>query len=146
MSNEIAPQAPESNEQVQPPELEALKKASEGLTFPSETDAPFTPFFWKAEAVEAPSADLVATQTQSDAGEIRSQSLATLFRPLIQEEDWHNDEEKAEVARFQELLKALKSTLKQPKVFRVGKIEVDIYIVGCVSGGYAGLKTQAVET
>jgi hypothetical protein len=132
--------------EIQSPELEALKSASQGLTFPSETDAPFTPFFWKTEAVEAPSADLVAAQIERAAGEIRSQSLATLFRPLIEEEDWHNDEERAEVLRYQELLKVLKSTLKQAKVFRIGKVEVDIYIVGCVSGGYAGLKTQAVET
>jgi hypothetical protein len=29
--------------------IQTLKKASEGLLFPSETDAPFEPFVWEGE-------------------------------------------------------------------------------------------------
>jgi hypothetical protein len=34
--------------------------------------------------------------------------LETFFRPATKEEEWHNDEEKAQAARFQELVETLK--------------------------------------
>jgi hypothetical protein len=62
-------------------------------------------------------------------------------------QDWHEDEEKAIVARFRKLLEIIKSSLKNPQVYRVGSIEIDAYIVGeTPTGDSAGLSTKVVET
>ena len=124
-----------------------LGKASEGLLFPSETDAPFTSFFWSATTSDpfTPAALTEFVGAATDAP-IKTVKLANFFRDAVKEEDWHNAEEKAEAARFQELLETIKSSLESPQVFRVGATKMDVYIVGKVEGGYAGLKTEVVET
>lgn len=130
----------------QPAVVETLRQAVAGLLFPSETDAPFEPFFWPGDAAAPPDpADVARLSGASDAP-VKKVKLETFFRPATKAETWHNDEEKALVARFEELVRTLKTTLKDPVVFRVGKTQSDAYIVGMVEGGYAGLKTQVVET
>lgn len=145
MSNKTKDEAPLDGT-VPSPELEELKKAAEGLTYPSETDAPFELFFWNEDSTESPSVDVVAKHLRRSPAEIRSASLDDLFEPLVEEEDWHNDEEQEAVRRYKALLETLKSSLKQVKVFCSGEVKIDIYIIGCVANGYAGLLTQAIET
>ena len=131
----------------EPPVIKVLNEATEGLFFRSETDARLEPFFWPAEATSIPTADLVIQLINAPAGApLKSVTLATFFRPATKNEEWHNEEEKAEVQRFQDLVKTIKSTLKNVKVFRIGETNLDVYIVGIVEGGYAGLKTNVVET
>ncbi len=130
--------------------LGLLQKATEGLLFPSETDAPLVPFFWPLEGEDnaplSPELVLKLAGAKPDAI-VKSTTLAAFFKPAIKEETWHNDEERAEVVRFKALVEAIKSTLQKPQVWKIGaKEQADIYIVGGVEGGHAGLKTQVVET
>ena len=130
-----------------PLSLAALQQAADGLLFLSETDAPLTPFFWPnstGEKLTTPHFEKLA-KTPKDAS-IKIVKLDSLFRNATKSEDWHNDEEKAQVARFKQLVKTIKAELKDVQVFRVGETSVDVYIVGQVEGGYAGLQTKAVET
>jgi len=69
-----------------------------------------------------------------------------LFAIATQEEDWHDEEERETVQRFQNLVSVLKQNLSQLQVYRVGRIEIDAYIVGMTDGGWAGLSTKLVET
>lgn len=129
------------------PAVATLQKAAAGLLFPSETDAPLEPFFWPAEKAPALTPDQVAQLASAPAeAAIKTVKLDTFFRPATTEEGWHNKEEKAQVQRFQELVNTIKDTLEEVKVYRVGETSVDVYIVGQVEGGYAGLKTKVVET
>jgi hypothetical protein len=49
--------------------------------------------------------------------------------------------------KFQKLIQALKDTLDDIRVYRVGEVEKDVYIVGKTKGGgWAGLKSKVVET
>ncbi len=69
------------------------------------------------------------------------------FAIATQEEDWHDQEEREMVQRFQNLVSVLKQNLSQLQVYRVGNIEIDVYIVGVTDGGgLAGLSTKLVET
>ena len=43
-------------------------------------------------------------------------------------------------------MQTLKDTLKDAKVFLVGKRESDAYLVGRTDSGWAGLKTKVVQT
>ena len=72
--------------------------------------------------------------------------LGTFFKDMTTEQDWQDDEERAEVDRFQQLVQTIKETLSDVKVFQVGKGEADVYIVGRTEDGWAGLKTKVVET
>ncbi|MBD2124595.1 nuclease A inhibitor family protein [Trichocoleus sp. FACHB-262] len=68
------------------------------------------------------------------------------FRNLAQARDWHDENQKLMVGRFQTLIEILKSNLNLIQVYRVGTINVDIYIVGkTASGDLAGLTTKLVE-
>lgn len=126
--------------------LEALQNAAQGLLFPSETDAPIEPFFWPGPAPVTPSVELVASYAEVEAKAVKTQSLNAFFKPTVTEEEWHNAQEKAEVKRFQALLDVVKQSLEAVKVFRIGKVEIEVYAVGRVSDGYAGFKTKVVET
>ena len=62
-------------------------------------------------------------------------------------QDWFGDEETATANKFAELKKLLEDNLRYLKVFKIGKIELDIYIVGLdVESNLIGIKTKAVET
>ena len=125
----------------------ALKKASKGLLYPSETDAPFTVFTWgKAEGELAPEKVRKLAKHSAD-DPVEEVSLPDFFKDLTAEQDWHGNKEKAQVNRFRELQQAIQTNLSDPKVFRAGETNVDIYIVGkTAEGDWVGLKTRAVET
>ena len=62
-------------------------------------------------------------------------------------QDWHGDEEKAQVAKCVGLRDMLKRELTGAKVFRVGKGDVTYYVVGkSKAGNLVGVKTTATET
>ena len=69
------------------------------------------------------------------------------WTPVTTEQDWYGDEEKARTARFQELKKRLEDELTGRQGFRVGEIEIDVYLLGRQADGVrAGLKTKIVQT
>ncbi len=49
--------------------------------------------------------------------------------------------------KFQTLVQTLKDNLNEIKVYRIGAIDIDVYIIGKTqSGDLAGLSTKVVET
>lgn len=124
----------------------ALQKASQGLLFRSETDAPFEAFEWPGEQGKPDKARVLQLAGVAPGTPAKVKSLDSLFAEATKEQDWHNDEEKTEVQKFKQLVGTLKETLADVKVFLVGKAEKDAYIVGRVDGGWAGLKTKLVKT
>jgi nuclease A inhibitor-like protein len=125
----------------------ALAKAAEGLTYQSETDAPWKVFTWPAgEGSPTPEAVRRLGRDKPDAP-ASVQSIDEFFAPQIQQHDWFGDAEKAEAAKYGELLGAVKKHLQAPIVVRVGERKLTVYVVGQdPAGGWTGLKTSAVET
>jgi hypothetical protein len=129
-----------------------LSDAVKDLYYISETDAPFEPFVWHAETgaegfSSVNAADVLHFAEKLPETPIQEQTLADFFRFPATEQDWHTDEDKKTVRRFQKLQKLLETNLKDPKVFKLGEVELDVYIVGVdADGNLAGVKTQAVET
>ena len=126
--------------------VEALKKASAGLLFPSETDAPFEPFEWPGEQGKPDKARVLELAKLPAGTRVKTKSVDAFFKEVTKEEDWHDDEEKAQVQKFQQLVQTLKESLADIKVFQAGKVESDAYIVGRTEAGWAGLKTKVVQT
>jgi hypothetical protein len=124
----------------------ALQLAAAGLTFPSETDAPWTAFAWP-DAVGPPIGEEVQRRDRHKATPIQQQSLDALFGQLVQLQDWYGDAEKAAAVKNQALFDAVKRLLIGPTVYRIGERKFAIYVVGqAKEGGWAGLKTISVET
>jgi hypothetical protein len=78
---------------------------------------------------------------------VEEQSPDDFFAPLIKDQDWYGDEERAQSQKYRALLDVVRRTLRGAKVFRVGRRRKRVYVVGVApEGGWAGLATTAVET
>jgi hypothetical protein len=125
---------------------EQIKSAAEGLWYISETDAEIFPFTGsKADAVTKENL-LQQIGKPSDAP-VEERDFDQMFERFVKIQDWFGDEEKANAAKFAALKSLLEKNLKDLKVFKVGRIDVDIYFVGLdAQGNLAGIQTKAVET
>jgi hypothetical protein len=119
------------------PVLDALKTASKGLQFPSETDADFEPFAW-ADGNTLTQNRLLELAGGEEGTTVEQTSLADLFRVIPSEDR----------PRFDKLAQALQQLLSGVKVYQVGdEPEKEAYIVGkAPDGRWGGLKTTVVET
>lgn len=136
---------------AQPPVLrvaeicDRLQQATADLLWMSESDYPFEVVTWEHGIDLNPKALFPAVT--SDNISVETLTLTDFFAPAIAIEDWYEAEELAQVDRYQELLHAIESNLTEVQVFRLGEIEIDVYIVGKTADGeLIGLKTQVIET
>ena len=124
-----------------------LKAASSGLQFMSESDYSFEAFAWEGQAGEPWTSEKVAQHTGHPAGApVKVLTLVDFFRPATEEEDWFGPEEKESAAKFRNLERTIASLLSDVKVYRVGQIEIDVYIIGSCGNDCIGLSTKVVET
>jgi hypothetical protein len=125
----------------------ALTQAVEGLTYQSETDAPWAAFAWPA-AKGPPTPNGVRVQGSHLKGsKVEEQDVDAFFAPFTRDQDWYEEADKAAAAKYRSLLAAVRQNLAGPKVYRVGGRKQTVYVVGEASeGGWAGVKTTAVET
>lgn len=123
-----------------------IEKASEGLYFISETDAEILPFFGKQ--AENVTKEEILSQTESAANTlVEERNFTEFFARLTEIQDWFGDEEKVTAQRFADLEDLLKKNLRDLKVFKVGKVELEVFVVGLdAENNLLGIKTKAVET
>lgn len=125
--------------------LEKLREGSRGLTFMSESDYPFEVFKWgDAE----PTQDFLRKQAGEAAdAPVETRTAADFFRVAASEPEWKNAEQRAEARKFQALRKLLEENLKDLKVYRIGSVNIPVYVVGrAPSGNWLGVSTRVVET
>ncbi|HRI02524.1 MAG TPA: nuclease A inhibitor family protein [Pyrinomonadaceae bacterium] len=123
-----------------------LATACDGLIYISEMDAPVTPFFGSAAETVTGETILQQANLPRDSP-VTELSLEAFFGRLTEIRDWYGDVEKLRAKKFSELQKLLGENLSDPKVFRVGLVQVDIFTVGIDRDGrIAGVTTKAVET
>lgn len=124
-----------------------LSLSSEGLFMPSESDYPFEPFFCEEQETKEITPQkvfkLFGNPPDSPIEEI---SLEYLFRNVALAKEWHDEFQKKNVPRFQSLVNCINTNIHNVKVFRVGTSNIDVYIIGNVKNGFAGLKTKLIET
>lgn len=120
--------------------LAEIEKSTAGLTYVSETDAPVEPYMnGRAKAVEA--------SNLTDQTRYEEMSAPDFFARLTADKDWYGERERNRSKRFASLYKLLQENLQDLKVFKVGRVQLDIYVVGLdADGNLIGLKTKAVET
>ncbi|HEY9801533.1 MAG TPA: nuclease A inhibitor family protein [Leptolyngbyaceae cyanobacterium] len=126
--------------------LDLLRTASDGLLMMSESDYPLEIFLWEDAAPTTPQKVMQYTDHPQDTP-VQIVGVDDFFRVATTVYDWQGEEEKAIVQKFQSLVQTIKSSLKNPQVYRMGSIEIDAYIVGeTPTGDLAGLSTKVVET
>ena len=123
-----------------------IKKITNGLYYSSETDEKILPF--QGKRTEAVTAQEIINQTKSaESTPVEERDFNDFFAPLTEMQDWFGDEEKATAEKFAELKNLLEQNLQNLKVFKLGKIQLDIYVVGLdAQSNLTGIKTKAVET
>ena len=142
--------------------LEALEDAIAGVTYPSESDYPWTAFAL-ADAAPVTEADV----KQAIAGvyvahdepalvdrAVELRSLAQLMDPLTVMQDWWTDDEVMRAADYQQIRDVLAGSLTNIQVFRFGEKfgdalmgAVDVFVLGeTADGDLVGMFTISVET
>ena len=126
-----------------------LEAAAAGLPYLSEGEHGFEFVFvagagagWPVEAREA------AVRLGAPAGErVGEVSIERFLAGHIEESDPEDPEAQRLRPRYEALRETLRRSLGNPRVVRVGEVEVACYLVGAdEEGNLAGLRTVAVET
>jgi len=125
---------------------EQIKIAVKGLYYISETDAEILPFVGKQ--AKAVSKQVILSQTKKAADStVEERDFAGFFARLTEIQDWFGDEEKATAQKFVQLKELLEKNLRDLKVFKIGKIQLNVYVVGLdAEDNLLGIETKAVET
>lgn len=124
----------------------SLSESLNGLIYMSETDAAIEPFEGgAADAVTA--ANLLAQIGAAGDAPVEERGFEEIFARLTRVYEGGGEEQAARAGRFGALKGLMEANLTDLKVFKVGKINVDIYMVGIDGeGNLSGVKTRAVET
>ncbi len=132
-----------SKEKNLPPIVQELEKLCRSLRYPSEVDSPISPFF---NVGEFPETRLADQRTASEAT-VETADIDEFFGRVTCERNWHNTEDKKRVDRFRKLEAFMKSNLREISLYRIGRIRIDIYVVGIdAEGNTVGIQTNTVET
>jgi hypothetical protein len=126
-----------------------LERASSDLVYSSESDRPFEFFsihYPGRNSAPLP-ADLLCLLGAPVNTPIAVRSLREFFNRHTATSDPYDNEAQRIRPRYENLVSLLERRLRDVKVYRVGKIEINCYALGLDGeGNLAGLKTVAVET
>lgn len=125
-----------------------LARATDGLVYQSETDAPVEPFTPTGfDGADITPETLLRVLGRDPATPVEAVPFDEFFADLTAEQDWYGDEERATTRRYRRLVRLLRHALSDLAVYKVGERTVDIYVLGRTkSGEVAGVATKAVET
>lgn len=125
-----------------------LQTAIDHLQWISESEYPFETVYWADQTIAKLTNEKLLEFTQHPLDTtVETQDLDTFFELVTQPQDWYGDEEIATMKQYQQLVATLKQHLNPLKVYRLGEINLDIYVVGQTPDSHlAGIATKAVET
>lgn len=126
-----------------------LHQAVAGLVYSSEADAPFELFFLADDRPEEPlTASRFAARLGLDGSTpVDERDLDDFLARHTERSDPWDARAQAIRPRYEQLAATLTVSLRDVRVFRVGRYEVRCYVVGRdARGNVAGLVTTAIET
>lgn len=127
------------------PQLQDIEKASQGLYYISETDAPFHLVDTTEDADPKQAALKLSGNNKNEP--VEEVTLEHFFRNAVKIYPDATPEQQQTAQRFIQLQTVLRQNLKDVKVYRIGSIQIKAYILGRLPDGTcAGLSTQLVET
>jgi hypothetical protein len=123
-----------------------IEKACEGLTYMSETDSDVTPIFGK-KVSRLTSEEILSAIGVSANTDVEIASAKEFFTRLTSHKEWFTEKQKKNADGFGALKNILEEELDDLKVYRVGKIQIEIYVLGVDKDKkVAGVRMNAIET
>ena len=120
--------------------IEELRRLTEGLLWMSESDYPFETVCWEG-LPEISAQFLRSLSGQAEDAPVEITSVDEFFRVVVSEES------RQEAKRYRGLAQTLKDNLDELKVYRVGQINIPVYIIGRnKTGNWLGISSRVVET
>jgi hypothetical protein len=120
------------------PVLDALKKASRGLLYVSETESKLHPFVWENAGELDEKSILTAGEYEYDERTPVERATLEDFLRVVPEEEREG---------FDRLAGVLREQLTDLRVYKLGKTQKDVYVVGKTPAGqWAGVWGSVVET
>lgn len=123
--------------------IDRLANLSKDLLFPSESEFPLETLIWESTTL-LPVNILIRAHKPANTP-IEAIALEEFFAPVTDEQPWFDDEDRTRAQRFRDLQTEI-SILENVQVFKVGTVEIDVYIVGVIGIDLVGLQTKVVET
>lgn len=126
----------------------ALAAAAAGLLFISESDYPLEPVVVASPGSPGPvAAALLQYLGLPPETPVQEQSLAYFLRNHTRQDPGFSLEKLERARQFNHLQQVLEQELRDIKVYRVGQIQVQAFVLGRdARGQLSGLKTTLIET
>lgn len=127
---------------------EEISPLIEELFYPSESDEPVEHLFIETEQLLPFSIEnLRLLLDANEEAPIEELDLNQFWEQVTVQKEWYGEEEIVRTKNFQELKTSLEKRLTAMQGFRVGEIEIELYIIGQTDEGkIEGIKTLSVET
>ena len=128
--------------------VNCLEAAIAHLLWMSESDFPFEVVFWANQPLETLTVpQLLALTGHAPDTPVTQMGCERFFRWVTQPQDWHSPEEQATVRRYQALVATLQTELSDLRVYQIGTLTLDIFILGQTPANHvAGITTKAIGT
>jgi hypothetical protein len=125
-----------------------LSDASSGLLYQTELDYPFEVIIHGNTNKTAINKETVLKLMKGSPEDVVEESdIDTFFSTPTLDQDWHTSEDKKRVIRFRNLVSSIKTNFKEIRVFKKGRIYIDVYITGrAPSGNIAVVSTKLMQT
>ena len=115
------------------------------LLWTSEAEYPFEIVYWQ-DADRLNEVTLLQHFNYAPQTKIGTQDIKTFFAATTTEKEWHDEVERIEVKRYQKLVNLLSNYLTNVRVYSIGEVEIDVYILGETERAIVGLMTKAIAT
>lgn len=138
-----------ANRSAPDPDLrERLERAARGLVYSSESDRPFAFFHLPRGGDEPPGArEFARLAGAAEDARVEERSLDDFFARHTETSDPWDVQAQRIRPRYEALRELLRTALRGVTVYRIGRIEIDCYVVGGDGrGNLAGVRTVAIET
>ena len=123
-----------------------IERACKDIFYQSETDAPVEPFS-RGNAAALTIQMMLEKTGKSERFPAEEMDAEKFFDRVTKINDWYSDAQAENARKFAFLIKLLAENLGDLRVFKIGKIQIDIYVVGIDDEeNLAGVTTKAVET
>lgn len=122
----------------------AVMDAVQGMLFPSESDFPFE--WFESNLKILPEASRFASHVGKKGEVAQKMALDAFFQRYILIEPWMDEGQVQFAHQLQTLQGIYRNSSKKLAVYRVGTVQVNIYIVAVVQGRVVGLHTISIET
>jgi hypothetical protein len=127
--------------------VSALRNACDGLLYMSDSDEPFETLVWKYSGESLDAEKVLALAAHKAGDSIEEVACDGFFRQMLDQAAAQGEGAAETADKVRALQKVVKDQLSAVRVFKVGKVNIDVYIVGRTrDADWVGLHTKAVET